>query len=275
MRKYIRLALGLVACGVLLYSSYQIYTQLSETSASTGLNATLTQQAVTSKFAQEDETDPAAPMEPIEETEKVEETEAPEQTEPTQPPEVAPISVNFDTLQESNPDIIAWLYSEDTPISLPIVQAADNEYYLHRLFDGTQNAAGTLFADYRCAGGFSGLNTVVYGHNMKNGTMFGTLQKYGTQEYYEEHPIMWLLTPDGDYKVELISGYVTSATSEIYAPADSDEDMMALAKNAVKLSTFDAGLELEEGDRYLTLSTCSYEYDNARYVVVGRLVPLE
>ena len=81
--------------------------------------------------------------------------------------ETAPISADFDELQSKNPDIIAWLYSEDTPINYPVVQADDNSYYLRRLTDGSYNTNGTLFLDYRCAPDFSGFNSVIYGHRMK------------------------------------------------------------------------------------------------------------
>ena len=164
---------------------------------------------------------------------------------------------------------------EDTPINLPIVQAEDNDYYLRRLIDGTWNSSGTLFADYRNAADFSDSNTIIYGHNMKNKGMFGTLSNYKEQSYYDEHPIMWLLTPDGNYKVELIAGYVTSSTSEIYSIGNTEEEMFALAEQSIEKSTFASDFQVSQGDRFVTLSTCSYEYDNARYVLIGRLIPLD
>lgn len=103
--------------------------------------------------------------------------------------ETAPIKVDFERLQEENKDIIAWLYCPDTEINYPVVQSKDNEYYLRRLLDGTWNIAGTLFMDYRNAADCSDLHTIIYGHNMKNNTMFGSLPKYSKQEYYEEHSV--------------------------------------------------------------------------------------
>ena len=92
--------------------------------------------------------------------------------------EKAPISVDFAALQAENPDIIAWLYSEDTPINYPVVQSKDNQYYLRRLTDGSYNTNGTLFMDYRDAADLSGFNTIIYGHRMKSKAMFGTLPGY-------------------------------------------------------------------------------------------------
>ena len=91
--------------------------------------------------------------------------------------ETAPITVDFERLQEENKDIIAWLYCPDTEINYPVVQSKDNEYYLRRLLDGTWNIAGTLFMDYRNAADCSDLHTIIYGHNMKNNTMFGSLHR--------------------------------------------------------------------------------------------------
>lgn len=124
--------------------------------------------------------------------------------------ETAPITVDFERLQEENKDIIAWLYCPDTEINYPVVQSKDNEYYLRRLLDGTWNIAGTLFMDYRNAADCSDLHTIIYGHNMKNNTMFGSLPKYSKQEYYEEHSVLYLLTPKQNYKVKLIAGIALS-----------------------------------------------------------------
>ena len=97
-----------------------------------------------------------------------------------------PVSVDFQKLKEENSDIIAWIYCEDTPINYPVVLAKDNSYYLHRKINGDYGFAGTLFADYRNKGDFSDNNTIIYGHNMKNDTMFGTITEYRNQEYFDE-----------------------------------------------------------------------------------------
>ena len=92
--------------------------------------------------------------------------------------DIVPIQVDFDVLSKENQDVIGWLYCPDTSINYPVVQAADNEYYLHRLLDDSKNAAGTLFMDYRNSADLSDWNSVIYGHNMKNGSMFGSLPDY-------------------------------------------------------------------------------------------------
>lgn len=189
-------------------------------------------------------------------------------------PETAPIRVDFEALLQENTDIVAWIYCPDTPINYPVVQSEDNSYYLRRLVNGTWNSSGTLFLDYRNEDDFSDVNCVIYGHNMKNGSMFGTLTNYKNQEYYEQHPALYLLTPEYDYKVELLAGCTTPSDSAIYdipalngTTADQVMDLLAF-------STFTAETDLKSEDHLLTLSTCSYEYGNARYVVTGVLKTL-
>ena len=167
--------------------------------------------------------------------------------------ETAPITVDFERLQEENKDIIAWLYCPDTEINYPVVQSKDNEYYLRRLLDGTWNIAGTLFMDYRNAADCSDLHTIIYGHNMKNNTMFGSLPKYSKQEYYEEHSVLYLLTPKQNYKVKLIAGYVTPSDSKVYEFEKTKEERSGLLKTALDNSLFTSGTTVSDEDRLLTL----------------------
>lgn len=202
------------------------------------------------------------------------ETQMQEIGEPQIIQETAPITVDFESLTVQYPDVVAWLYCPDTIIDYPIMQAENNEKYLRTLPDGTWNIAGTLFMDYRNAADFSDSNSIVYGHNMKNDSMFGTLPDYSSQEYYEENPHWYLLTPTADYKIELIAGYVTHSTSEAYAIPGTQEEKEKLIQTAFVKSDFTADVEIAEHENLITLSTCSYEYDNARYVLVGILKEL-
>lgn len=200
---------------------------------------------------------------------------SPETTSEAQTPETSPIEVDFEALWQENEDIVAWIYCEDTPIHYPVVQSSDNSYYLRRLLNGDYNENGTIFLDYRCSSDFSDFNSVVYGHHMKSGAMFGTLPKYKDQEYYDKHPVMYLLTPDITYKVELIAGYITPSDSELYSLPKTPESKSAFLQHALQKSTFTSSVTASETDSFITLSTCSYEYENARYVVIGRLVALD
>ena len=98
------------------------------------------------------------------------------------------------TLPAACKDVVAWIDCEDTLINDPIVQNGDNNYYLRRLLNGQYNLSGTLFIDYRNQADFSDWNTIIYGHNMNNDTMFGILPDYRKQELFDPHPVMYLLT---------------------------------------------------------------------------------
>ncbi|WP_318504128.1 class B sortase [Bacillus sp. T3] len=186
--------------------------------------------------------------------------------------EKAPLSIDFDSLLKENEDIVCWIYSEDSPINYPVVQSADNSYYLRRLLDGSYNVAGTIFMDHRNSPDFTDLNTIIYGHNMKNDTMFGTLKKYKNQEYYDKHPVVYLITPRQAYKVELIAGYVIDDASNIYNIPQTKEEQKAQFVKIKEQSTFAANTSFQEGDRLVTLSTCSSEFDSARFVLVGKII---
>ncbi|MBQ0037076.1 MAG: class B sortase [Clostridiales bacterium] len=181
------------------------------------------------------------------------------------------IKVDFDALREANSDIVAWLYGADTGLDYPIVQGSDNEYYLHRLLDGSVNDNGTLFMDCECSADFSMPNTLIYGHNMRSGNMFGRLTDYKDPAYYKAHPYLYLMTPEQTYRVDLLAGCVVNDDADIYSfdlSADTVEAYMAD-------SDFTAKAEYSDAYRLVTLSTCSYEYDNARFVVLGQLIPID
>lgn len=198
----------------------------------------------------------------------------PGSTAETEPVETAPFSLDFDVLEELNGDIVGWIYCEDTPIDYPIVQSADNSYYLKRMPDGQYNSAGAIFLDYRCDGYFMDRNSIVYGHNMKNDSMFGTLPEYRNQSYYDAHPVMWLFTRERTYKIELLAGFVTVSDSAVYEPLYDADELQNYLSAAIRDSCFEAGVEPERVTRSVTLSTCSYEYENARFVLVGSLIPV-
>lgn len=117
-----------------------------------------------------------------------------------------------------NPDVVGWIYVEAlNHISYPIVQGKDNETYLHQTYEGNYNFAGTLFIDYENSSDFNDCNTLVYGHNMKNGSMFGHLKKFAEdQNVYNKSKYFWILTPDKNYRYEIISAYTTGVDSDTY-----------------------------------------------------------
>lgn len=215
-----------------------------------------------SEFAMSEE---AEATEPASDLSVDDTTEATECTETN-----VPVFVDFEKLTAEYPDTVGWLYCEGTPINYPVVQGKDNLRYLRRLPDGSYNAAGSLFADYRCKEVAASGNYIIYGHNMKNGSMFGTLVRYKSQNYYDEHPTLYYLTPERTFRIELIAGFVTKSTGEVYNTQLSAEHVRQFCAE----SDFSSGITPQDDDVFITLSTCSYEYENARYVVIGRAIEI-
>lgn len=196
----------------------------------------------------------------------------PEQDEST---EEELISVDFDGLLSSNADVVGWLYAPDTNINYPVVQAKDNETYLHKGLNGKYLRSGTLFADYRNNSPMEDCNYIVYGHSMKNGSMFGMLLHYKKQSYYDKHPVWYYLTPEQNYRVELFAGRVVKTNHLIYQMDIDEAEFADYLQECISNSTFESDVEIDDSDAIITLSTCSYEFDQARYVVLGKLVPIE
>lgn len=179
--------------------------------------------------------------------------------------------VDFETLQAINPDIIAWIYIEGTAINYPVVQGDDNGYYLKHLADGSYNGSGAIFMDYRNDSDFSDSHTIIYGHHMKNGTMFSGLDGYKKQAFYDEHPVALIVTPERNYKVEFFAGYVADVEADAWQlnfTLESKEQWISAAKSK---SCFESNIIPAVTDNIVTLSTCSYEFNNARFVLLGVL----
>lgn len=189
-----------------------------------------------------------------------------------------PLNVDFDKLRSVNEDVIGWIYVDALPdISYPIVQGTDNQTYLHQTYEKNYNFAGTIFADYENARDFSDCNTLVYGHNMKNGSMFGHLKKFSEdQSLYDNDKYFWILTPDKNYRYEIISAYTTGVNSDTYTlfkgPGEEFEEYLKRIKSYSEIKTDDTELTIK--DKIVTLSTCTGN-ESTRFVVQGKRVDAE
>jgi len=181
------------------------------------------------------------------------------------------LEIDFEALRTINKDASVWLYCPDTAIDYPVMKANDYNYYLSHLPDGTQNANGSLFIDYNCAADFSDPLTIIYGHCMKSGSMFGGLKGYKDQRFFNEHPYMYLYTQQGNYRIDLIYGCVIGAGQWRERAFMYAENVDTLIAYAAYNTTFESDAVYIKGDRVVVLSTCSYEFDDARYVVLGIL----
>lgn len=195
----------------------------------------------------------------------------PSESGETQAPNNDP-TIDFDALLSINSDCVGWIHIPDTGISYPVVQGSDNSHYLKHLFNGEWNSSGSIFLDCRVDASLSDRHSIIYGHHMKNGTMFSGLTKYKEQQYYEEHPTGLFITPECTYKIEFFAGYVAGVDEDAWKVGfQADEDFEAWIEETKRKSWIESPLSPAVTDRVLTLSTCSYEFDNARFVLLGIL----
>lgn len=187
---------------------------------------------------------------------------------------------DYKTLLNMNKDLIGWLKIADINIDYPVMQTNDNTYYLNHNFDKKSDKNGCLFLDYQCDVINRNTNLIIYGHNMLSGNMFGNLDKYSSEEYYKEHPKFEFDTiyEKGAYEIVYVF------RSKIYNEDDvvfkyyqffdvqSELEFNSNMTEMEKISLYDTGITPEYGDELLTLSTCDYQEDNGRFVVVARKI---
>ncbi|MGI6010275.1 MAG: class B sortase [Ruminococcus sp.] len=178
--------------------------------------------------------------------------------------------IDFASLKAVNEDVVGWLYVEALGINYPIMQGEDNDYYLHRTTEETYNFAGSIFLDYVNKADFSDCNSIVYGHNMKDGSMFGRLKQFREKEVYETSMYFWVCTPEKNYKYEIFSAYETEVGSDTYLLFDKPgKEFVQYMENMKKLSEIPTGnFAFTEKDHVVTLSTCTGN-SSTRFVVQG------
>ena len=177
--------------------------------------------------------------------------------------------VDFGQLSQINPDIVGWIFIEGTDINYPVVQGADNDYYLQHLFNGTYNGAGCIFLDARCASDFSDRHSILHGHHMKDGSMFSDLMGYKDQSFYGEHPVALFVTPTAYYKIQFFSGYVAHTTENAWNLRFNEDEYTVWLNEIQSKSCFQTDYAPSGDDRIITLSTCTYEFASARFVLHG------
>jgi len=180
-------------------------------------------------------------------------------------------SVDFSTLLAQNSTAKAWLYLPGTKINYPVAQYSNNSYYLNHLINGRKNSAGALFIDYQNKSDFTDYNTVIYGHSMRNKSMFGELIYYKKQSYYDKHPIMYLFTPESSYILRIFCGFNTDGTSDLYLVPANATLCKELVNYGISHSEFQSNVTVERNDKIVTLSTCSNENKDSRFVVMAKL----
>lgn len=187
--------------------------------------------------------------------------------------------IDFDQLTaEVNSDIYAWIYIPDTNVDYPIFQhPSDNAYYLRHNPDGSEGFPGCIYTELENAKDFSDFNTLIYGHNMKNGTMFHDLRNYVDSEYLAEHPCVYIYTEDAVLKYEIFATYQYDNRHLLYAYSyDTEYDREQYLKEVLEqrnmTAVFNPEAEVDSDSKIITLSTCVHATGPDRYLVQAVLV---
>lgn len=180
--------------------------------------------------------------------------------------------VNFDTLKAINKDAVGWIECEGTNIDYAVVQGNDNDYYLHHSINKEESFSGTIFMDASNNSDFKDDVTVLYGHNMRNDSMFGSLSEYNKQSYYDKHSKMYYHTEDSVYEFDLFAAVNQDATT-LTVGNYSNKDNFVKAMNTIKKSSsFDSDVKITENSKVVCLYTCLDSGSNGtnnRYLVYG------
>ena len=172
-----------------------------------------------------------------------------------------PFDVDWDELKDINEDIIGWVYFTGLPqISYPVLQAKDNDYYVHRTYDlsSSDSKAGSIFMDYRMAGDFSSPYSVIYGHNVRDGSMLSDLAQLKDQDLYNKEPYFWILTPDGNYRYQIFSIFQCHRSADVFQRSFDywGEDFSKWQSELKLRNSMQGDVELEEKGHVIAFSTC-------------------
>lgn len=181
--------------------------------------------------------------------------------------------INHAALAALNEDYVAWIQVDGTEISYPIVQSRQELYYLRRDFYRENSFAGTIFMDFRNNKDFSDTNTMIFGHNLRDGSMFAPLQEFIKSEFFNSNRFIHIDTPDRTFVYEIFAAYETVASKvPNYAGMLAQEQLDELMGQVNSLATQSSKIEVTPQDRILTLSTCGYSIKTARIIVHAKLV---
>lgn len=192
-------------------------------------------------------------------------------------PDILP---EYELIHQKNQRLIGWVKIDDTIVDYPVMQTVNNEYYLDHNFNQEEDRNGCIFMDYQCDVVKGCDNIILYGHHMKSGKMFGTLNKYSSESYYEKHPVIQFDTiyEKGTYQVMYVFRSKVYSEEDVtfkyyqFINAASEKEFNSAMNEMAALSLYDTGVTASYGDKLLTLSTCDYQEKEGRFVVVAKKI---
>ena len=185
-------------------------------------------------------------------------TEAQEEEADPDPNLVLLAAMHIDELSRINPDALGWIAIPGTVISYPLLQSEDNEYYLRHTWQDEYSIVGAIFMDSRCGADMTDFNTIIYGHNMRDKSMFGSMSEYLDPEYWREHPSVYLVCGGTAYRYDIFAACEADVEGPVYQHLDKDEqEREEFITECLELSEIDTGIVPMADDHILTLSTCT------------------
>lgn len=177
------------------------------------------------------------------------------------------VDIQLEGLQRENSDIVGWILFENNDIiSYPVLYSGDNEKYIRSDIYGNSTTAGCIFMEGACVPDFNDCHTIIYGHNMKNSSMFGSLKKYKTEDYYAGHQYFMIYTNDMAYRYRIFAYYDIPENDDVYQVGFAPDDTFQTFLNDMKRHSYeDTEISVTKDDKVITLSTCSTE--GYRFVV--------
>ena len=186
----------------------------------------------------------------------------------------------YEALYQANNDLVGWLSIEGMEINYPVMRSEDDEFYLHHNFKGEEDKYGCLYVRNRADVDTPGTNFLIYGHNMKDGSMFGDLDLYRKKSFYQEHAVIQFDTLYEERSYEIVAVFLSQVYAEQddvfkyyqFYEAETEEEFQYFYDNIKELALYDTGVTAEYGDTFLTLSTCAYHVTDGRLAVVAKRI---
>ena len=272
MKEHGRKIITVILAGAFLFSLFMMLRQQRDKTAGQDAYEAVRQLAAAAPIKEPEPTEQIAVESLPNAEETVEYAWMPAPVEEADPHIQTLAAIDLEALQEENPDVLGWILIPGTQIDFPLLQGEDNEYYLKRTWDGEWNIMGSIFLETENNPDFTDFNTIIYGHNMNDGSMFAELKQYTSQDYAQQHPYVYIRSGEEIYRYEVFAAFEAEVESATYGLSfNQEKTRVNFLAEAQAQSEIDMAVEPALTDRVLTLSTCTGRGYSSRWVVQANL----